>query len=57
MKTPMIRFIKRHKVPTGQEPQILDHGDPVTTRLTREIEERKYRLSLSQPAPVLLPAA
>lgn len=34
------------------EPTILDHGDPVTVKLTQELEERKRRLRLSEHHPV-----
>ncbi|MEO0607361.1 MAG: hypothetical protein AAFY82_03960 [Pseudomonadota bacterium] len=34
-----------------KEPTILDHGDPITVKLTRELEERKRRLSLGPSHP------
>lgn len=46
-----MRFIKREARQDEREPQILDHGDPVTVRLTRELEERKRRLTLSEWHP------
>lgn len=47
-----IRFIKRTEATEQREPTILDHGDPITVRLTREIEERKRRLNLGASHPM-----
>jgi len=46
-----IRSVWREKPTDQREPTILDHGDPITVKLTREIEERKRRLSLSANHP------
>lgn len=46
-----IRFIRREDPVERREPTILDHGDPITVKLTRELEERRRRLSLSQSHP------
>lgn len=53
----MIRFRtfrteRREEATDQKEPTILDHGDPITVKLTREIEERKRRLNLGQHHPV-----
>jgi hypothetical protein len=46
-----IRMVRREK-PTDQiEPTILDHGDPITVKLTRELEDRKRRLNQSAHHP------
>lgn len=47
-----VRFFKRTSSSELREPTILEHGDPVTVKLTRELEERKRRLSLSESHPV-----
>lgn len=46
-----VRFIRREQPVDLKEPTILDHGDPVTVKLTRELEERKRRLGLSASHP------
>lgn len=46
-----IRFFQREARHDQREPTILDHGDPITVKLTRELEERKRRLSLSANHP------
>ncbi|MEL7110243.1 MAG: hypothetical protein AAGL99_13340 [Pseudomonadota bacterium] len=46
-----IRFSQRTDATEQKEPTILDHGDPVTVKLTREIQERKRRLRLSASHP------
>jgi len=46
-----IRSVWREQPRDQKEPTILDHGDPVTVKLTRELEERKRRLSLSANHP------
>lgn len=46
-----IRFNRRESPTDRQEPTILDHGDPITVKLTRELEERKRRLGLNQELP------
>lgn len=47
-----IRFIRRDEPTERREPTILEHGDPITVKLTRELEERKRRLSLGESQPV-----
>ena len=47
-----VRFFQRDNNSDQREPTILDHGDPVTVRLTRELEERKRRMSLSATHPL-----
>ncbi len=47
-----VRLIRREKPIDGREPLILDHGDPVTVRLTRELEDRKRRMDLGARHPV-----
>lgn len=47
-----IRIVRREQPNDLPEPTILDHGDPITVKLTREIEERKRRLNLSANHPV-----
>ena len=50
-----VRFFRRAWETPAQEvrePTILDHGDPITVKLTRELEERRRRLSLSDGHPV-----
>lgn len=47
-----VRFFKRDDTADTREPTILDHGDPITVKLTRELEERKRRLSLSESHPL-----
>jgi len=46
-----IRFTRRQEPMDRREPTILDHGDPITVKLTRELEERKRRLGLNQEQP------
>jgi hypothetical protein len=46
-----MRFVKRENPVDRREPTILDHGDPITVKLTRELEERRRRLSLSASHP------
>ena len=46
-----IRFIRRENPTEGGEPTILDHGDPITLKLTRELEERKRRATLHREQP------
>lgn len=46
-----IRFIRREDPVERREPTILDHGDPITVKLTRELEERRRRLNLSESHP------
>jgi hypothetical protein len=50
-----VRFLRRDRTTDTQEvrePTILDHGDPITVKLTRELEDRRRRLSLSDHHPV-----
>lgn len=47
-----VRFFQRSKTAKNREPIILNHGDPVTIRLTRELEERKRRLTLGEHHPL-----
>ncbi len=50
-----VRFFRRELETAAQEvrePTILDHGDPITVKLTRELEDRRRRLSLSATHPV-----
>ena len=50
-----VRFFWREQPTDAQEvrePTILDHGDPITVKLTRELEERRRRLSLSDGHPL-----
>ena len=47
-----IRFIRREDTTERREPTILDHGDPITVKLPREIEERKRRLGLGEKHPL-----
>lgn len=46
-----IRMVRREKPTDQREPTILDHGDPITVKLTRELEERKRRLNLAANHP------
>lgn len=50
-----VRFFRR-ELNTGtvdsREPTILDHGDPITVQLTKELEDRRRRLSLSETHPL-----
>lgn len=49
-----VRFFRRNPnadVADGREPTILDHGDPITVKLTRELEDRRRRLGLSENHP------
>jgi hypothetical protein len=46
-----IRFVRRENPADRREPTILDHGDPITVKLTRELEERRRRLSLGATHP------
>lgn len=43
-----IRIVRREQAADQTEPTILDHGDPITVRLTREIEDRKRRQAIRQ---------
>ena len=36
----------------GREPTSLDYGDPITVQLTRELEDRRRRLGLSESHPL-----
>ena len=47
-----IRIVRREETTDQKEPTILDHGDPITVKLTRELEERKRRLALGAEHPV-----
>lgn len=47
-----IRIVRRDDAAEQKEPTILDHGDPITVKLTRELEERKRRLALGDQHPV-----
>nr|WP_156780856.1 hypothetical protein [Hyphomonas sp. Mor2] len=50
-----VRFFRRDletDAPEGREPTILDHGDPITVKLTRELEDRRRRLSMSESHPL-----
>ena len=47
-----IRIVRRKKATDQKEPTILDHGDPITVKLTRELEDRKRRLSLGASHPL-----
>ena len=50
-----VRLIKREDAKATnefREPTILDHGDPITVKLTRELEDRKRRLSLGASHPL-----
>ncbi len=50
-----VRFFRRDtntETPESREPTILDHGDPITVKLTRELEDRRRRLSLGENHPV-----
>lgn len=50
-----VRFFRRDtntEARESREPTILDHGDPITVKLTRELEDRRRRLSLSESHPV-----
>jgi hypothetical protein len=46
-----MRFVKRENPVDRREPTILDHGDPITVKLTRELEERRRRMSSSASHP------
>ena len=46
-----IRIVRREEATDQKEPTILDHGDPITVKLTRELEERKRRLALGAGHP------
>jgi hypothetical protein len=46
-----IRFIRRETVSERREPTILDHGDPVTLKFTRELEDRKRHATLHRELP------
>jgi hypothetical protein len=46
-----IRFVRRETPTDRREPTILDHGDPITVKLTRELEDRRRRLTLSPNHP------
>jgi len=47
-----VRFFRREKAAESREPTILEHGDPITVKLTRELEDRKRRLSLGSSHPL-----
>lgn len=47
-----VRFIRRSKSSERREPLILHYGDPVTVRLTRELEDRKRYLRGGEHRPV-----
>ncbi|MEM9571993.1 MAG: hypothetical protein AAF996_11040 [Pseudomonadota bacterium] len=47
-----IRIVRREEATEQKEPTILDHGDPITVKLTRELQERKRRMRLSDSHPV-----
>ncbi|MEL6860853.1 MAG: hypothetical protein AAGL11_03375 [Pseudomonadota bacterium] len=47
-----VRLFKREDSEESKdrrEPTILDHGDPITMQLTRELEERRRRLAMNAP--------
>lgn len=46
-----IRIVRREAEVDQREPTILDHGDPITVKLTRELEERKRRMTLGEQHP------
>ena len=46
-----VRLFKRDTSQEVREPTILDHGDPITMKLTRELEERRRRLAMSASHP------
>ncbi len=49
-----VRFFRRElntDATDNREPTILDHGDPITVKLTRELEDRRRRLSLGESHP------
>lgn len=49
-----VRFLRREpntETEEAREPTILDHGDPITVKLTRELEDRRRRLALSESHP------
>lgn len=46
-----VRFLRGDKQNDLREPTILDHGDPITVQLTRQIEERKRRMNMSDAHP------
>lgn len=46
-----VRFFRRDQKTETREPTILDHGDPITLKLTKELEERRRRLTLSETHP------
>ncbi len=50
-----VRFFRRElntDTVDSREPTILDHGDPITVQLTKELEDRRRRLSLSETHPL-----
>ena len=50
-----VRFFRREENTEpreSREPTILDHGDPITVKLTQELEERRRRIRLSASHPV-----
>ena len=49
-----VRLIKREDAKATnefREPTILDHGDPITVKLTRELEDRRRRMNLTDSHP------
>ncbi len=49
-----VRFFRRSTelgATDAQEPTILEFGDPITLKLTREIEDRRRRLKLGDSHP------
>lgn len=49
-----VRFFRRElnsDATDNREPTILDHGDPITVKLTRELEDRRRRLNLGESHP------
>ena len=47
-----IRFMRRERMTDPRERTILEFGDPITVKLTRELEDRKRRLRLGDRHPV-----
>lgn len=50
-----VRFFRRElttDTADNREPTILDHGDPITVKLTKELEDRRRRLGLSDSHPL-----
>ncbi|MEL7041845.1 MAG: hypothetical protein AAGL90_09985 [Pseudomonadota bacterium] len=47
-----IRIIRREEHVEAREPMILDYGDPITVKLTREIADRKRQRERSGLHPI-----